>query len=101
MRLPTTAPYATADLPSNGPPRSLTVTLALYLVNAADRRIGPLCAPSAASVRRCGSSPASRAWGLVALASNTAAPDGAARSNRCNKQACRRAVGTEPAPLDR
>jgi hypothetical protein len=28
MRLPTTAPYETADLPFKGPPMSFTVTLA-------------------------------------------------------------------------
>src|SRR5204862_7466817 len=31
-RLPTTAPYATADLPLSGPPTSFTVTLAVLRV---------------------------------------------------------------------
>jgi hypothetical protein len=42
IRLPTAAPYDTADWPSYGPPRSFKVTL------AADRRLTLLVATAAA-----------------------------------------------------
>src|SRR2546427_5904183 len=102
MRLPTTAPYETADLPLRGPPMSFTVTLAvLRVIVGHGPSSGRLYVPSAASAQRYGSFPACPASGPFASASSSAAPGDAARSNRCSTRACRREAGTERAPRDR
>src|SRR5256886_10802986 len=68
MRLPTTAPYETADLPLRGPPTSFTVTLAvLRVIGTRGPSSGLPCVPFAASVQRCGSFPACPASGPSAL----------------------------------
>src|SRR5712691_10871575 len=70
MRLPMIAPYATADWPSKGPPRSFTVTLAAdrFITVVGPKGTGARAGPSQPSARRSGSSPSCRAWGLFASA---------------------------------
>src|SRR5258706_916237 len=70
MRLPRIAPYATADWPSKGPPRSFTVTLAAdrFITVVCPNGTGARAGPSRPSARRSGSSPSCRAWGLFASA---------------------------------
>src|SRR3989475_859506 len=98
MRLPTTAPYETADLPLRGPPTSFTVTLAVFRVIVGGPSSGLPDVPFAASTQRSDFSPAYRASAPSALASSSAALGDAARSSRCSTRACHRAAGTERAP---
>src|SRR5713226_1551418 len=70
MRLPIVAPYATADWPSKGPPRSFTVTLAAdrFITVVFPKGTGGRAGPSPPSARRSGSFPSCRASGLFASA---------------------------------